>query len=250
VVNAIDDEHRDGIWRTFFEDGLLNDKQVILTSHAEEFLHRIQQEIGARRAASTKRYKFLPHRGEHELFCVDSDPPVKNYVLLAQQALANDEKREALRQARPGLESLTDRLWTWLGRRTDGRIELKLGGPRSPWELNNKCTKLRSAVTRAAGQHARTEDVSAALTRLLGVGAGSIEWGYLNSGVHDSQRDHEFDRATVRVIVESVTALDEALGAAKRSKSARCRGRNKRPSLRAWTVLNRRFSGITKQQVM
>lgn len=212
VVNAIDDEHRDGIWRTFFEDGWLNGKQVILTSHAEEFLHRIQQELGARRAAAIKRYKFLPHHGEHELR-VDSDPPVKNYVLLAQQAIANDEKREALRQARPALESLTDRIWTWLGRRADGRIELKLGGPRSPWELNNKCVKLRSAVGRIAGQYVGATDVVTALEQLLGVGAGSIEWGYLNSGVHDSQRDHEFDRATVRTIVESVTALDAALEA-------------------------------------
>lgn len=210
VVNAIDDEHRDGIWRTFFEDGLLDGKQVVLTSHAEEFLHRIQQELGAQRAAMIKRYKFLPHSGEHQLR-VDSDPPARNYVLLSQQALANDEKREALRQARPALESLTDRLWTWLGRRSDGRIELKLAGPRSPWELNNKCTRLRSAVDRIAAQHAGATDVVAALTRLLGVGAGSIEWGYLNSGVHDAQRDHEFDRATVRVIVESVTALDSAL---------------------------------------
>lgn len=212
VVNAIDDDHRDGIWRTFFEDGLLDGKQVILTSHAEEFLHRIQQELGARRSAAIKRYKFLPHNGEHELR-VDSTPPTKNYVLLAQQALVSDEKREALRQARPALESLTDRIWTWLGRRTDGRIELKLGGPRSPWELNNKCGKLRSAVGRIADQYAGATDVVAALDRLLGVGAGSIEWGYLNSGVHDSQRDHEFDRATVRTIVESVTALDAALEA-------------------------------------
>jgi hypothetical protein len=166
--------------------------------------------LGAQRAAMIKRYKFLPHSGEHQLR-VDSDPPARNYVLLSQQALANDEKREALRQARPALESLTDRLWTWLGRRSDGRIELKLAGPRSPWELNNKCTRLRSAVDRIGAQHAGATDVVAALTRLLGVGAGSIEWGYLNSGVHDAQRDHEFDRATVRVIVESVTALDSAL---------------------------------------
>ncbi|WP_295040140.1 AAA family ATPase, partial [Salinicola sp.] len=172
VVNAIDDEHRDGIWRTFFEDGLLDGKQVILTSHAEEFLHRIQQELGARRAAAIKRYKFLPHHGEHELR-VDSNPPAKNYVLLAQQALADDEKREALRQARPALESLTDRIWTWLGRRADGRIELKLGGPHSPWELNNKCGKLRSAVGHIAGQYAGATEVVTTLDRLLGVGSGS-----------------------------------------------------------------------------
>lgn len=92
----------------------------------------------------------------------------------------------------------------------DGRIELKLGGPRSPWELNNKCGKLRSAVGRIAGQYVGATDVVTALDHLLGVGAGNIEWGYLNSGVHDSQRDHEFDRATVRTIVESVAALDAA----------------------------------------
>ena len=168
VVNAIDDDHRDGIWRTFFEDGLLDGKQVILTSHAEEFLHRIQQELGVRRAAAIKRYKFLPHQGEHELR-VDSDPPTKNYVLLAQQALAADEKREALRQARPALESLTDRLWTWLGRRADGRIDIKLSGPRSPWELNNKCNKLRSAVDRIATQHVGAPQAVAALASLLNV---------------------------------------------------------------------------------
>lgn len=210
VVNAIDDDHRDGIWRTFFEDGLLDSKQVILTSHAEEFLHRIQQELGARRAAAIKRYKFLPHQGEHELR-VDSDPPTKNYVLLAQQALAVDEKREALRQARPALESLTDRLWTWLGRRGDGRIDIKLRGPRSPWELNNKCSKLRSAVDRIAAQHAGAPQAVAALAALLNVSGDSIEWGYLNSGVHDAQRDHEYDRATVRAIVDSITTLDRAL---------------------------------------
>ena len=210
VRARLDDEHRDGIWRTFFEDGLLDGKQVILTSHAEEFLHRIQQELGAQRAGAIKRYKFLPHQGEHGLR-VDSDPPTKNYVLLAQQALAADEKREALRQARPALESLTDRLWTWLGRRVDGRIEIKLSGPRSPWELNNKCSKLRSAVDRIAAHHAGAPQAVAALAALLNVGGASIEWTYLNSGVHDSQRDHEFDRATVRLIVESVTSLDAAL---------------------------------------
>jgi energy-coupling factor transporter ATP-binding protein EcfA2 len=180
VVNAIDDDHRDGIWRTFFEDGLLNGKQVILTSHAEEFLHRIQQELGARRVGAIKRYKFLPHHGAHELR-VDGDPPTKNYVRLAQQALAVDEKREALRQARPALESLTDRLWTWLGRRADGRIDIKLNGARSPWELNNKCTKLRAAVDRIAAQYAGAPDAVAALVRLLNVNGASIEWGYLNT---------------------------------------------------------------------
>lgn len=210
VVNAIDDEHRDGIWRTFFEDDRLDGKQVILTSHAEEFLLRIQQEIGAARAGEIQRYKFLPRGGGHELQ-VDTAPATKNYVLLAHQALEWDEKRDALRHARPAIESLTDQLWTWMGRRGDGRIELKLPGPRSPWELNNKCSKLRSALNRLAAQEPNVAAAVAAMDALLGVSGNSIEWGYLNSGTHDMQRDHEFDRAAVRTVVQAVVALDEAV---------------------------------------
>lgn len=210
VVNAIDDEHRNGIWRTFFEDNLLEGKQVILTSHAEEFLHRIQQELGAHRAHLIKVYKFLPHEGEHHLR-VDADPPTKNYVLLAQASFAADEKRDSLRHSRPAIESLTDRLWTWLGRRGDGRLELKLGGPRAKWELNNKCMKLRGALGRVTNPHPAIPVILAALDDLLGINGGSIEWGYLNSGTHDAERDNEFDRAAVRRIVDAVTALDSGL---------------------------------------
>ncbi|MCV2402657.1 AAA family ATPase [Marinomonas sp. C2222] len=210
VVNAIDDDHRNGIWRTFFEDGLLDEKQVILTSHAEEFLHRIQQELGAARASDISLYKFLPHQGEHHLR-VDTNPPSKNYVLKAQQAFVNDDKREALYYSRAAIESLTDRLWTWMGRRGDGRIELKLSGPRSQWELNNKCNKIRSSLRRSQISSNAITSLLGALDALLGVAGGSIEWGYLNSGTHDSQRDGEFDRAAVETITQAVSALDQAL---------------------------------------
>ena len=217
VVNAIDDNHRNGIWRTFFEENNLENKQVILTSHAEEFLHRIQQELGASRAGDIKLFKFLPHLGDHDLR-VDTSPPTKNYVILARQSLDSAEKRDALRYSRPALESLTDRVWTWLGRRGDGRLELKLAGPRSPWELNNKCSKLRIALRPLENSVASLNSIVRGLDALLGVNGGSIEWGYLNSGTHDSQRDGEFDEATVRTIVEAIELLDRGLEEMRNSR--------------------------------
>ena len=50
VVNAIDDDHRDGIWRTFFEDGLLHGSRLSSPRTQREFCTRIQQELGVRRA--------------------------------------------------------------------------------------------------------------------------------------------------------------------------------------------------------
>jgi hypothetical protein len=180
-------------------------------------LLRIQQELGAARAQTIKLYKFLPHQGEHELR-VDSSPPSKNYVLQATQAFEADDKRDALRHARPAIESLTDRLWTWLGRQGDGRIELKLGGPKSPWELNNKCNKLRSALKRLPNPSDGLASSLAALDALLGVRGSSIEWSYLNGGTHDSQRDGEFDRATVRTIVDAILSLDQGLAELQRPR--------------------------------
>lgn len=49
------------------------------------------------------------------------------------------------------------------------------------------------------------------LDALLGCD-GSIEWGYLNSGTHDSQRDGELDHSTVRTIV----GLDQELAVLSR----------------------------------
>jgi hypothetical protein len=212
VVNAIDDEHRDGIWRTFLGEGRLDGKQVILTSHAEEFLMRIQQELGAKMASEISRYHFLPHLGEYELR-VDTTPPSKNYVLLAHEAVANHQKRDALRNARAALESLTDRIWKWLGKAGDGLLDLKMDRPGAPVELYNKCTKLVAALKKQqlAATHTAAEEMINGLSRLLGISGQSIEWFYLNAGTHDSTRDHDFDIATVRTIVECLNTLDASL---------------------------------------
>jgi len=217
VVNAIDDDHRNGILRTLFEDDLLEGKQIILTSHAEEFLHRIQQELGRERLPNLKVYKFLPHEGEHHLR-IDTDPPTKNYVSLANIALDGDEKRDALRHSRPAIESLTDRLWRWMERQGHGSLELKLGGPRAKWELHNKCVKLRRVLERVQNPPPAIPAILTALDELLGIDGASIEWGYLNSGTHDSERLHEFDRAVVRKVVEAVTALDAGLTELQRGR--------------------------------
>ena len=77
-------------------------------------------------------------------------------------------------------------------------------------------TEFGAALLDHARQLESEVEAVAALAVLLNVSGTSIEWGYLNSGVHDSQRDHEFDRATVRVVVESVAALDAVLDVLQR----------------------------------
>jgi hypothetical protein len=59
IVNAIDDDHRDGNRRSFFLDSQLNDGQFILTLSLEHFCIASIRMLGARRTGIAKRDKFL-----------------------------------------------------------------------------------------------------------------------------------------------------------------------------------------------
>ena len=72
-------------------------------------------------------------------------------------------------------------------------------------------SRIRSSLRRNQSPSNAIISSLGALDALLGVAGGSIEWGYLNSGTHDSQRDGEFDRAAVETIVQAVGTLDQAL---------------------------------------
>ncbi|RMR70347.1 hypothetical protein ALP82_200189 [Pseudomonas savastanoi pv. fraxini] len=61
--------------------------------------------------------------------------------------------------------------------------------------------------------HQGVQAILAGLDALLDRSGTSIEWRYLNGGTHDSQRDHEFDRAAVRTIVDAASTIDSGLEA-------------------------------------
>lgn len=108
---------------------------------------------------------------------------------------------------------LTDRVWKWLNKHADSDISLKLSGPKSPVELNNKCQKLLEALRnqRLEERFDAAGGMVASLDTLLGVGGQSVYWTNLNKGTHDEERDHEFDIAVVRAVVDCLVQLDIAL---------------------------------------
>jgi energy-coupling factor transporter ATP-binding protein EcfA2 len=210
AVNAIDDDHRDGIWRTIFEDGWLGDKQVILTCHGQEFIKTIQQGLGAERVKTgCSYYELLPHDGDHHPL-VDTQPPTKNYVLSAQDYMARQNSRDALSQSRRALESLSKQLWRWTAKLTPEPVKLTYRAPGAKPELRNLCEQLKSILAKPQLVHVRKEQLLAALTQLLGINGASPEWAYLNSGTHEDDR-YEFDRGTVRGIVDALAEIDIAL---------------------------------------
>ena len=78
-VNAIDDDHRESIRRTLFEDDFLKGKQIILTCHGEEFFKDIHNLLGVEKSALSRNFTFLPQLDEQHIR-VDFDTAPRNYI--------------------------------------------------------------------------------------------------------------------------------------------------------------------------
>lgn len=210
-VNAIDDDHREGIRRTLFEDNFFLEKQIILTCHGEEFFKDIQNLIGAPRAANARNLTFLPQLGESHIR-IDFNCAPRNYILAAQEHLGKLEIREALAKSRQALETLAKgKIWRYVSQYGEGNLSIKMRSATAPVELRNLTEQLKTKIAKPEFAHQQKDTVLTPLEMLLGINGDSREWRYLNKGTHEEIDRAEFDRNTVSTIVAALSAIDVAI---------------------------------------
>lgn len=210
-VNAIDDDHRESIRRTLFEDPFFEGKQIILTCHGEEFFKDIQNLLSAGRASQLKALTFLPRLDESHIR-IDFNCAPRNYIISARNHLNNGEIRDALGKARQALESLTkSKLWPYVNKHGDGNLSLKLRSVTASIELRNLTEQLKSKIAKPDFSHGNKSAVLMQIETLLGLSGDSREWRYLNKGTHEEADRAEFDRESVQQIVTALEQLDAAL---------------------------------------
>ncbi len=212
-VNAIDDDHREGIRLTLFEDPYLAGKQIVLTCHGEEFTKDIQNLMGVASAASKcKSYTFLPHAGDNHIRV--EVMATRNYILSARNKLERNELRESLTDARRGLEWVSNRIWKKiLPAAGVTALSVQLKRPGAKPELMNVVQSLLSEMGKASFASPQKAELVAGLRRIVGLNQNGREWDYLNKGVHEEEDRGEFDRGVVRTVVEALVSLDAAIAA-------------------------------------
>lgn len=210
-VNAIDDDHRENIRLTLFEDDYFKDKQIILTSHGEEFYKDIQNLLPREVVNASKKFDFLPRLDEaHIRVNMNSSP--RNYILAARTHINAMERREALAKARQALEVLTkDKIWKYVHKHGDGNLSIKLRGAKAPLELRNLAEQLKSKINKGDFGDPNKDTILVPLTSLLGLNGESREWRYLNKGTHEESDRAEFDRNTVDQIITNLEQIEAAL---------------------------------------
>lgn len=210
-VNAIDDDHRESIRKTLFEDPTFSDKQILLTCHGEEFYKDIHNLLPAQEANAAKSYTFLPRLGEPHIR-VDFNCSPRNYILSARSCIDRNQVREALAKSRQALESLSaGKIWQYVHRFGDGHLSLKFRAASAPIELRNLAEQLKSKIGKGDFSDPNKERVYTPLDNMLGPNGNSREWRYLNKGTHEEIDRAEFDRHTVEAIIMNLELLDQAL---------------------------------------
>lgn len=210
-VNAIDDDHRESIRRTLFEDQFFTGKQIILTCHGEEFFKDIQNLLPAQVAAQAQLLTFLP-RLEESHINVDFHCAPRNYIIAAREHFDRNEIREALSKSRKAKESLTKgKVWCYVSKYGDGNLSLKLRGASAPIELRNLSEQLKAKIGKADFSDQNKTTVLDPLSTLIGLNGNSREWRYLNKGTHEENDRAEFDRITVSTMIIALERLDQAM---------------------------------------
>jgi DNA sulfur modification protein DndD len=210
-VNAIDDDHRESIRKTLFEDSFFTDKQMILACHGEEFLKDIQNLLPAEQARLSKTISFLPKTGESHI-CVDLNCSPRNYIIAARTHFDKSEIRDALDKSRKALESLTKgKVWRYVNLFGDGNLSIKMRSATAPIQLRNLTEQLKSKIKKKDFSDPNKTCVLNPIQSLLGIDGNSREWRYLNKGTHEEANRAEFERQTVSQIVTTLEELDNAL---------------------------------------
>lgn len=210
-VNAIDDDHRESIRKTLFEDQLFAKKQIILTCHGEEFYKDIHNQLPAQVSNQCKNLVFLPRLDEIHLR-IDFNCAPRNYIVSARGHCNCLAIRDALAKSRQALESLTkDKVWRYVHKYGDGYLSIKLRSAKDSIELRQLTDQLKKQISKDDFRDQNKNTILRPINTLLGIDGNSREWRYLNKGTHDEQDRAEFDRQTVSDIITALEDLDKAL---------------------------------------
>lgn len=196
VVNAIDDEHRAGIISELFSNCLLSKKQMFLTTHGEDFIKRLENQLVSKGLnKKLTRYDFIRNRDSREVLI---EPNLnRHYLVKAGNNLDKGLIKDGLMECRRSLEELAPRLWKKMkAEGLDPALTVKLRAPSSSPDLYNLIDGLIGYIEEiekkpgisnfSSHRHClmKVKDVSK---------KNQVTWNLLNKGTHEEDRDEEFD---------------------------------------------------------
>mgnify|MGYP001398935993 CR=1 FL=1 len=224
VVNAIDDEHRSGILDAMFNYPDLSEKQYIITTHGEDFLKRLENQIPSKAVKSElNRYDFKRNIAHRTILVSAND--FRQYLVKAKTALDDGKTKDSLMESRRSLEGLANQLWKHIGnQKLDSNVSVQLRGPNAQPNLYGVISGLIKSLK--AFENKPGIDTYKAIKNILEQiqdcsTKHSENWILLNKGTHEEDRNEEFDEVQAAKLLQLLVTLEsEILGYKKPNKVA------------------------------
>ncbi len=201
IVNAIDDEHRDGIAELLLRNSDLKDRQHIITCHGEIFITKLEHKLGVSTAdREVKGYRFVPQENIGERGIKISIGNTKHYLLLAKKSLAEDDRKDVASRCRQAIESISEQLWNKLGRKLNINLTVKMRSPGSRPDLSSVVDALIKELQAISG--------SGELQTKLKELKEKYPWNLLNKGTHEQGDLPELERKDVADLLKLVEEIE------------------------------------------
>ena len=216
VVNAIDDEHRKGVRDTLFNNEHLKDHQLIITTHASEFLKHMENMVGNYKDNAI-RYDFCNQTNGRTITLKNAN--TFNVMIKARQYMENGETSDCLMQLRRVLEFLAPVIWKKIASKDyNSAISLMFNNPNFAPNLNNYLSVLNKKLKGLADKLNATDFIrhQEILETILNLAdKHKIFSHYLNKATHYEEREEEFDDQETVKLLQLVEELNDLLMAKK-----------------------------------
>jgi len=206
AVNAIDHDHRRGIRETLFNHSSLENKQILVTCHSDDFITGIQNLLPKNQQAQL--YVFRPNDGARHPNILRKTGS-RNYLEQANIAFEEGRIAPCLQFCRQALELLNLKIWSWLSTHDLGTLTLQVYSANSAPSSRNVTDALKKNLETITFHPPEKEVLLAGLKTLTGIPSGNLVWKYLNKGTHVEGDRDDFELPTVKLALNTLNELNE-----------------------------------------
>src|SRR5690606_26966071 len=204
IVNAIDHDHRGNISKLLFGNPIIKEKQIIITSHSDEYIKDIENNHFSKQGYENERilYVFLKPTSK----TVRKKETTKNYLNKATLYFEEHSYKSCLRECRSALENLIEQIW----RKHKIQVSVILRDPKSPPDLMNVVNSILKNLKRQNPTEFKV--YIEVLTWFSGIDSVNNQiWNYLNKSAHEESDRDDFDSLIVQEVLENLIQLETEL---------------------------------------
>lgn len=201
IVNAIDDDHRNGVADLLMNHVDFHDVQIILSTHGDQFIFKLQDKLGkSRYNKDAITYKFIPADSLEERGVVAEYSDAKAPLAAAEKKYIENEIKDSASKCRQAMECIAYNLWNVIAKTPDGMISVGMRSPKAIPDLNSIVEGLIKKTNKIDGM----KDIHDELNCLK----KDSNWRILNKGTHHEDEQKEFERADVKEVIDHLNKLD------------------------------------------